>query len=105
MKVFNQDRARGKRGVAVGVLAASMLASVLGMAPAAHALPPGYYEVGCGDSVGLAQDIILANNDGGDSVINVKGTNCTFKYSTSFDGFFNGGTGDAALGVDDGTGT
>jgi len=48
MKVFHQDRARKQR-IAIGVLATSMLAGVLGFAPAAQA-QPNWIEVDCSES-------------------------------------------------------
>ncbi|HET9772023.1 MAG TPA: hypothetical protein VFS16_14115, partial [Acidimicrobiia bacterium] len=92
MKAF-QNRARGKRGAAVGVLAASMLASVLGLAPAAHAAD---IDGGCsGDD--LREAVAFANANPGDDSISLR-KSCSYKFTNGIPGT------DAALVVDDDTG-
>ena len=80
MKVFHHDRARSKRGAAVGVLAASMLASVLGMAPAANAI-----DVNGGCSAGsLRSNVNAANGTGAADSISLN-KKCKYVFS---DGVF-----------------
>jgi hypothetical protein len=80
MKAF-QNRARGKRGAAVGVLAASMLASMFSLAPAAHAAD---IDGGCsGDD--LREAVEFANDNGGDDSISLR-KNCTYKFTNGVPG-------------------
>ena len=80
MKAF-QNRARGKRGAAVGVLAASMLASMLGLAPAAHAVD---IDGGCsGDD--LREAVEFTNGNGVADSISLR-KNCTYKFTNGIPG-------------------
>jgi hypothetical protein len=67
MKVFHQDRARSKR-IAVGVLAASMLASVLGLAPTANAAIFKIEVEGC-DAEDLVDAVEQANTSVADVIV------------------------------------
>jgi hypothetical protein len=80
MKAF-QNRARGKRGAAVGVLAASMLASMFSLAPAAHAAD---IDGGCsGDD--LREAVEFANTNPADDSISLR-KNCTYKFTNGIPG-------------------
>ncbi|HYH50510.1 MAG TPA: hypothetical protein VEG38_13275, partial [Acidimicrobiia bacterium] len=87
MKVFHQDRAR-RKGIAVGVLAASMLASVLSLAPAAHA-QPNWVEVESCDVDDLIEAVEIANAEDDIDTIVIDEKKCDYEFETPYrDGVF-----------------